>query len=77
MNQELHELKDVYELEQTLYIQGKVQNIRESAANKQLALAWEAVKEISGRKSTCKSKLKAASEADRLNKWQAPFSKVT
>jgi len=41
MNQALHELKDVYELEQTLYIQSEVQNIRESAANKQSALALE------------------------------------
>jgi len=40
MNQALHELKDVYELEQTLYI---VQNIREFAANKQFTLAWKTV----------------------------------
>jgi len=48
-----------------------LQNICESAANKQSALAW-----ISVRKSTCKSKLKAASQAERLIKWQAHFQKL-
>jgi len=52
VNQTIHELKDVYELEQSvLYIQSKVQDIRESVANKQSALAWKTVNEISGRKS--------------------------
>jgi len=60
-------------LEHKEYMQSKVQNIRESAANKKSALAWKTVNDISGRKLTCKSKLKSTSEANRLNKWQANF----
>jgi len=48
------------------YIQSNAPNIRESAANKQSALAWKTVNEISGRK----SKLVKAS------RLKSTFSKV-
>jgi len=51
-----------------------VQNIRESAAKKQSALAWKTINEISHR--NCKSKLQTASEVDKLNKCQAHFQKL-
>ena len=64
------DLADTYEVEQRNYIQNKIETIAHSAANKQSSIAWQTINEISSRKSTNKSKLKASSQQERLNKWK-------
>ena len=70
------QLKNTYEEQQVKYIQSKIHLISHAAANKQSALAWKTVNEISGRKSANKSKLKANSQSERLNKWQVHFQNL-
>ena len=67
------QLKDTYKEEQEIYIQNKINLIHNAAVNKQAALAWKTVNEVSGRKSSNSSKLKATSQADRLEKWKDHF----
>ena len=50
--------------------------IEETSANKKSATAWQVINEISGRKSTNKSKIKANSQQERLDKWKAQFQKL-
>ena len=68
-----NQLKDTYKEEQEIYIQNKINLIHNAAVNKQAALAWKTVNEVSGRKSSNSSKLKATSQADRLDKWKDHF----
>ena len=47
----LAKLKETYELEQTEYLQRKIDNITNAVSNQKSAIAWKTVNEISGRKS--------------------------
>ena len=46
-----NQLKDTYKEEHKIYIQNKINLINNAAVNKQSALAWKTVNEVSGRKS--------------------------
>ena len=71
------EFTNTYTWESTaIYIQSKIQLINNAAANKQSSLAWKTVNEISGIRSTNKSKLKANSQTERLNKWKEHFENL-
>ena len=70
------DLFDAYEIQQQSFIENKIQQINNAAANKQSALAWKIVNEISGRKNTNKSKLKANSQSERLDKWKEHFQNL-
>jgi len=70
------ELKDEYDVELKNYIESKTDQIKRSSENKQSALAWQTVNEISGRKKTSRAKLKATSQQDRLNKWKFHFQNL-
>jgi len=70
------ELTKTYKKEQTEYIQAQIDNIRQSVEDRQSRLAWKIVNEISDRKSTSRSKLKATSQKDRLQKWKDHFQKL-
>jgi hypothetical protein len=69
-------LTEVYNKEQTDYLQSKIDLITNASSNKQSAVAWKTVNEISGRKSSNKSKLKASSQEDRLNLWKQHFQSL-
>ena len=82
-NTNLHNLKKAqidltktYKKEQIEYIQVQINNIRHSVEDRQSRLAWQTVNEISDRKSTSRSKLKATSQKDRLQKWEDHFQKL-
>ena len=67
------ELSHAYETEKSEYIQGKIYQVQDAANNKKLALAWKIVNEISGRKNSNKSKLKASNDKERVKLWQTYF----
>ena len=70
------ELRKTYEKEQSAYLQTKIDEIKSAADNKQSALAWNTVNEISGRKRSYKAKLKASDQEDRLHKWKEHFQNL-
>ena len=70
------ELAKTYKKEQLGYIQNQINKIRISVEDRQARLAWQTVNEISGRKSAPSSKLKAASQEDRLLKWKEHFKNL-
>ena len=59
-------LTAAYEKEQKNYIQEKIEEITKAATNQKSSQAWKAVNEISGQKTTNKSKLRASSQEERL-----------
>ena len=65
-----------YEQEQAAYVQSKIDEIKSAADNKQSALAWKTVNEISGRKKTTKAKIKANDQAERVSKWKDHFQNL-
>ena len=73
LNEARSALKDAYRIEQTNYLQSKITKIKNSSANKQSAEAWKTVNEITGRKSSNASKIKAATPAERTLIWNKHF----
>ena len=70
------DLRLSYEQEQAAYVQSKIDEIKSAADNKQSALAWKTVNEISGRKKTTKAKIKANDQAERVSKWKDHFQNL-
>ena len=66
-------LENAYEVEQTKYLQNKINIISNTASNKKSAEAWKTVNEISGRKSGNRAKLKASSQKERVKLWEKHF----
>ncbi|XP_068691683.1 uncharacterized protein [Montipora foliosa] len=66
-------LKEAYRDEQKIYLESKISQIRNSVTNKRSAEAWKTVKEITGRKSSNSSKLKAPSQEERIQLWKNHF----
>ena len=54
----------------TEYIQNQIDKIRDSVEDRQSRIAWQTINEVSGRKSTAKAKLKAASQQERVKRWE-------
>ena len=52
------------------YIQNQIDKIRDSVEDRQSKIAWQTITEVSRRKSTAKSKLKAASQQERVKLWK-------
>jgi len=69
----MRELNQTYLEEQQKYIQGQIDKINSAAANQQFSLAWKTVNNISGRKKSPKSKLKAKTQEERLELWKHHF----
>ena len=69
-NEARFSLKEAYRDEQKSYLESKISQIRNSATNKRSAEAWKTVNEITGRKSSNSSKLKAASQEERIQLWK-------
>ena len=62
-------LVNKYNSEQETYLQRQIDNIQSAAEIKQYA--WDTMHKISGRKSVNKAKLKANSQADRIDIWKS------
>ena len=60
-------------MEQTKYLQNKVNIISNTVSNKKSAEAWKTINEISGRKSGNRAKLKASSQKERVKLWEKHF----
>ena len=75
-NEARTELKTAYEIEQTKYLQDKINDITNAASNKKPAVAWKTGNEISGRKSGSKAKIKAFIQEKRINLWQKHFKEL-
>lgn len=72
----MDDLVAAYEKEQEQYIQSKIEQIQQSVETKKSALAWQITKEISGKKHTTQSKLRADSEEERRTLWQDHFKNL-
>ena len=58
------------------FLQNKIDKIRDSVEDRQSRIAWQTINEVSGRKSTAKSKLKAANQQGRINLWIQHFENL-
>ena len=74
--QALIDLTDIYTTKQEEFVQSKINQIQQASANKQSAVAWQVINELSGRKSSNKSKIKAKNQEERLQKWKSQFEKL-
>ena len=66
-------LVNSYDLEQQNYLDKKIYEIQMAATNKKSALAWQTINEISGRKISNNSKLKANNDNERIKLWIKHF----
>ena len=72
----LKELNETYLEEQQKYIQTQIDKINDASANQQSSLAWKIVNNISGRKKSPKSKLKAKTQSERIELWKNHFQSL-
>ena len=70
LNEARFSLKEAYRDERKSYLEGKTSQVRNSATDKRSAEAWKTVNEITGRKSSNSSNLKAASQEERIQLWK-------
>ena len=70
------DLEQTYSEEQQKYIQKQIDNVKDAADNQQSSKAWQIVNEISGRKRSSGSKLKANNQGERLLKWENHFKNL-
>ena len=68
-----HQLTGIYLKEQAEYVQNQIDKIRDAVEDRQSRIAWQTINEVSGRKSTAKAKLKAASQQERVKLWEQHF----
>ena len=71
-----YQLAGIYLKEQTEYIQNQIDKIRDSVEDSQSRIAWQTINEVSRRKSTAKSKLKAANQQERVKLWKQHFENL-
>ena len=70
------ELPNVYQKEQTEYIQNQINKTGESVEDWQSRIAWQTVNEMSRRRSIAKAKLKATSQEERIYLWKQHFENL-
>ena len=70
------DLDDTYNTEQQKNVLEQIDKISHAATNKQSSLVWQTVNEVSGRKTSPKSKLKASSEKERHDLWKGHFQNL-
>ena len=71
-----YQLTGIYLKEETEYIQNQIDKIRDSVEDRQSRIAWQTINEMSRRKSTAKSKLKVASQQERVKLWKQHFENL-
>ena len=70
------ELDDAYLAEQEKYISEQIAIIENAHINQKSRLAWSTINEISGRKKTPSSQIKAKSNEERVKLWKEHFQKL-
>ena len=70
------ELINALQKEQIGYIQRQINKIRNSAEDRQSRIEWLTVKEVNKKKSTSRTKLKAASQEERIHLWKEHFKNL-
>ena len=71
-----YQLAGIYIKEQTEYIQNQIDKIRDSVEDRQSRIAWKTINEVSRRKNTAKTKLKAANQQERIKLWKQHFENL-
>ena len=71
-----NELANIYQKEQTEYIQNQINKIRDTVENRQSRIVGQMVNEMSRRKSTARAKLKATSQEERIYQWRQHFKNL-
>ena len=71
-----NELASIYLKEQTEYIQNQIDKIRDSVEDRQSRIAWQAINEVSRRKSTTKAKLNATNQQKIIKLWKQHFENL-
>ena len=71
-----NQLAGIYLKEQTEYIQNQIDKIRDLAEDRQSRIAWQTINEVSRRKSTAKTKLKATNQQERKKLWKQHFENL-
>ena len=71
-----YQLAGIYVKEQTEFIQNKIDKIRDSVEDRQSRIAWQTINEVSRRKCTAKTKLKAANQQERIKLWKQHFKNL-
>ena len=56
------DLVETYESEQRFYVLSQIDKLKNAAENRQSSVAWKTVNEVTGRKTSLNSKLKATSQ---------------
>ena len=69
-------LVNSYDSEQKKYINKKIYEIQKATTNMNSALAWETINDISGRKRSNKSKLKANNDNELIELWHKYFKEL-
>ena len=70
------DLVETYESEQRLYVLSQMDKLKNAAENRQSSVAWKTVNEVTGRKTSSNSKLKATSQEERLKLWKEHFQNL-
>ena len=70
------ELQDAYDVEQAKRVREKVHIITNSIEHRKSGLAWQTVKEMTGRKGANRGRIKAKHPAERRKKWQDYFTNL-
>ena len=71
-----NELANIYLKEQTEYIQNQIDKIIDLVEDRRSRIAWQAVNEVSRRKSTVKAKLKATNQQEQIQLWKQHFKNL-
>ena len=61
---------------QTEYIKNQIDKIRDSFEDRQSRIAWQTLNEVSRRKNTTKTKLKATDQQERIHLWKQYFENL-
>ena len=72
------DLVETYESEQRLYVLNlsQIDKLKNAAENRQSSVAWKTVNEVTGRKTSSNSKLKATSQEEHLKLWKEHFQNL-
>ena len=70
------DLVETYESEQRLYVLSQIDKLKNAAENRQSSITWKTVNEVTGRKTSSNSKLKAISQEERLKLWKEHFQNL-
>ena len=69
-------LYNIYDTQQEIYLQSKIDEIKAAVSNQKSACAWKVVNDITGRKKNNKAKIKATNGEERIKLWYNYFKEL-